>query len=217
MRRIFFVIIFVLLLALVFLVVNKKALAPDTALVQNNDQNIQVASSTLVSINDIAEPIAGALARVTKKPFGLKVSPTDSPVSPERFSGYHTGVDFETSQAEQNIEVPIYAICSGKLLLKKQATGYGGVAVQACEINKQSVTVLYGHLKLSSITSAVSQELSAGQQLAVLGQGYSSETDGERKHLHLSIHYGQQIVLLGYVQKQADLSAWLDPMTLLQK
>ncbi|NTU99252.1 hypothetical protein HGA64_04600 [Candidatus Falkowbacteria bacterium] len=42
-------------------------------------------------------PISDALSRVTKKPFGIKVSPKNSSVSPERFTGYHTGVDFETT------------------------------------------------------------------------------------------------------------------------
>lgn len=163
---------------------------------------------------EIVEPIASALARVTKKPFGIKISPSDSPVSPEKFSGYHTGVDFETTEAEQNIAVPIYTICAGKLLVKKQATGYGGVVVQACEINKQAVTVVYGHLNLSSVSAKINQELKAGQRLGVLGQGYSAETDNERKHLHLSIHRGESIVLLGYVSQAARLSEWLDPSQL---
>ncbi len=216
MRRIFFVIILVLLFGVTFLVMNKKVIAPSLPLGPiNNNQNIKVSSSTPIEVNKKdTEPIFGATARVTKKPFGIKISPSDSPVNPEKFAGYHTGVDFETTEAEQNIEVPIYAICSGKLILKKQATGYGGVAVQSCEINKQAVTVIYGHLKLESIRPKVNEDLKAGELLGILGKGYSTETDGERKHLHLSIHLGSEIVLLGYVQKQTQLSAWLDPAKL---
>jgi len=158
----------------------------------------------------IAEPIADALARITKKSFGLKVSPGHSPVSPEKFSGYHTGVDFETYPSEQDIAVPIYAICSGKLLIKKTVSGYGGVAVQGCKIAGLNATVIYGHLKLSSISAKINQELKAGEQLGLLGQGYSAETSGERKHLHLGIHRGTAINILGYVQSTEALKDWLD-------
>jgi murein DD-endopeptidase MepM/ murein hydrolase activator NlpD len=216
MRRILFIVILVLLfVSFLYLLFSKKVIAPTLPIEQiNNNQNIPVASSTPTKVSETSEPIAGSLARVTKKPFGIKISPSDSPVSPEKFSGYHTGVDFETTEAEQNIVVPIYTICSGKLLIKKQATGYGGVVVQACEINKQAVTVVYGHLDLNSVSAKINQELTRGEQIGILGQGYSSETDGERKHLHLSIHLGSEVVLLGYVQKQIQLSAWLDPAKL---
>ena len=45
----------------------------------------------------ITEPISDALSRVTKKTFGLYVSPGHSTIRPERFTCYHTGVDFETT------------------------------------------------------------------------------------------------------------------------
>lgn len=222
MRKILAILIFVLLLVFGFYFLfdlkNSKNLESTDYIDQSTRQLVEEpVDSVVIPEKEIVEPIANALARVSKKPFGLKVSPSNSPVSPERFAGYHTGVDFETTEAEQNTAVPIYAICPGKLLLKKQASGYGGVAVQSCEINKQVVTVVYGHLQLASISAQVGQELKAGDVLGILGKGYSSETDGERKHLHLSIHLGQQLVFLGYVQQEADLSAWLDPLDLLAK
>jgi hypothetical protein len=161
-------------------------------------------------------PISNASSRVTKKPFGIYVTPQNSPVSPEKFTGYHTGVDFETTPQEQNIDVSVDVICEGPLVLKKTATGYGGVAVQACEINNQSVTVVYGHLRLASITLPQNTILKPGQQIGVLGKGYSSETDGERKHLHLAIHKGTAIDLLGYAKHKSDLSGWLDYLTLMK-
>ncbi len=164
----------------------------------------------------ITEPISGGVSRVTKKPFGIYVTPQNSPVSPEKFTGFHTGIDFETTPTEQNIDVAVYAICDGKLLMKKYATGYGGVAVESCTIDKNPVTVIYGHLRESSISPNIGQTLTAGQQIAVLGTGYSSETDGERKHLHLGIHKGTDINILGYVQKQSDLAAWIDPLLVLK-
>lgn len=160
-------------------------------------------------------PISNARARITKKPFGLYVTPKNSPVSPERFTGYHTGVDFETTPAEQNVDVPVYAVCAGKLIYANWVSGYGGVAVESCTFNGQPVTVLYGHLNFASILSSVANmPLAAGQKLAVLGKGYSTQTDGERKHLHLAIHKGTAINLLGYVPQKSQLSSWLDFATL---
>ena len=179
--------------------------------VQNINQNPnQAPSSQNVAPPQLNQPISSALERVTKKPFGIKVSPGNSPISPERFSGYHTGVDFEILPGEENIDVPIFAICSGQLVLKKQATGYGGIAVQSCQIDNQDVTIIYGHLRLSSIEAKIGDNLSAGEKIAVLGTGYSSETDGERKHLHLAIHKGTNIDLRGYVQTPTELDGWID-------
>ncbi len=165
-------------------------------------------SATATSISKIS--ILSA-SRITKKPFGLYATPQDSPVQPERFSGWHSGADFETTSEEANIDVPVPALCDGKLLQKKTASGYGGVVVQSCNLNSGPVTVVYGHVKLSSVTLAINQGLKEGDRIGILGKGFSSETDGERKHLHLGIHKGTTISILGYVQKESDLSAWLDP------
>ncbi len=156
------------------------------------------------------EPITNALNRVTKKPFGIYITKINSPVQPEKFNGYHTGTDFETLPDERNIDVPIFAACDGKLLLKKSATGYGGVVVQSCKLDGVDVTIIYGHLRLSSIALNVGDNVKAGEQIAVLGTGYSMETDGERKHLHFGIHKGTLINILGYVQKQSELNGWLN-------
>lgn len=156
------------------------------------------------------KPISNAKSRITKKPFGIKISPKNSPVKPERFSGYHTGVDFETLPKEQNIDIPIYAICNGTLIYKNWVSGYGGVAIEKCLLNKQYITVLYGHLKYSSISNKVGQKILQGNKIAILGKGYSKETDGERKHLHLGIHKSPKIYLQGYVGTKKELQSWLD-------
>lgn len=157
-------------------------------------------------------PLDNALARVTKKPFGIKVSPNNSPVMPERFSGYHTGVDFETTPAEQNTDVPVYAVCAGTLLAKQTVSGYGGAVVELCNLDGQTVTILYGHLKVSSVSLIKGQTITAGQPIGILGKAYSAETDGERKHLHLGIHLGDTINWLGYVSDPSQLADWLDAM-----
>ncbi len=152
-------------------------------------------------------PMDGALTRITKKPFGIYITPKNSPVQPERFTGYHAGVDFETTAEEQEQDVQVYAICTGPLLLARVATGYGGVAVQGC--SAQNVTVVYGHVKLASIPN-VGTMLKAGDTVGLLGKAYSSETSGERKHLHLGIHRGSAVNLRGYVRTKEELSAWMD-------
>jgi len=160
----------------------------------------------------LSPPLSSARERVTKKPFGIKISPQDSPVSPEKFSGYHTGVDFEALPEEKDIEVPVVAICSGPLIFKSgSVSGYGGVAAQRCELEKQTVTIVYGHIKFSSIKQKINTNLKAGEVFAVLGQGYSMETDGERKHLHLGIYKGSGgSYLLGYVKTESALAGWFN-------
>lgn len=158
-----------------------------------------------------AVPIDRAKERIAKKPFGIQITPQTSPVQPERFSGYHTGVDFETFADEADSTVEIRAICSGKVLYQQWVSGYGGVFIQSCEGPSGPVTVLYGHLRLASISLHVGGAVNSGAAIGSLGKGYSQETDGERKHLHLSVHVGTRIELKGYVQVASDLSQWIDP------
>ncbi|EKE20679.1 MAG: hypothetical protein ACD_7C00505G0006 [uncultured bacterium] len=161
-------------------------------------------------------PLDRASERLTKKPFGIFITPDNSPVQPEKFSGYHTGADFEIFPEEENIDVIIEAVCSGKLLAKRYATGYGGVAVQSCDLEGEPITVVYGHLKLDSIKVALGDDIAIGEALGVLGKAYSPETSGERKHLHLGFHKGIEINILGYVSKKSALSGWLDPTIFLK-
>jgi murein DD-endopeptidase MepM/ murein hydrolase activator NlpD len=175
----------------------------------NRDTESSPPPAPVAAKPQVVNPIAQANDRVTKKPFGIYITPKTSPVQPEKFTGYHTGTDFETFANEANTDVPFNAICEGKILQKRTATGYGGILVQACTINNQAVTIVYGHIKLSSISKNVGDSFSQGEKIGFLGQP-PTETDGERKHLHLGIHIGTTPNVAGYVQKQSDLSAWLD-------
>jgi len=94
------------------------------------------------------------------------------------------------------------------------AQGYGGVLVQSCFINGERVTVVYGHIDLESVPDETDL-LQFGDFIGNLGDGYSVETDFERKHLHLGIHKGIEINLLGYVQDPAELDEWIDPWDIL--
>ncbi|MBL8030804.1 MAG: M23 family metallopeptidase [Candidatus Doudnabacteria bacterium] len=161
-------------------------------------------------------PLSRAAERVSKKPFGIRVSPTNSPVSPEKFTGIHTGTDFEAFPEEAHQDVPVHAICSGPLLRKQQARGYGGMVVQGCTLDGNPITVVYGHLKLESVGAKLNEQLEQGVILGLLGNGYSRETDGERKHLHLGVHQGPSVVTNGYIANQTNLNNWLDIMQYIQ-
>jgi hypothetical protein len=191
---------------------NKKT---EESILPNSD--INNTKTTEIKPKTLAWPLERAGERITKKLFGTYVNPKNSPVSPEKFTGFHTGLDFETFPEEKDIEVVVKAICVGELLQKRIASGYGGVMVQKCVVNDQKVTVVYGHLKLSSILKKVGEEFEVGENIGVLGKGGSAETDGERKHLHLSIYTGNDINIKGYVKTKPELSLWLDPEILLSK
>ena len=156
-------------------------------------------------------PISRACERVTKKPFGVWIDPETSPVSPERFSGYHTGVDFEIFSDEADQDVPVYAICDGEVVRKEWVSGYGGVLITECEFEEDPITTLYGHIRLSSVVAEVGDRVNAEDFLGFLGEGGSRDTDGERKHLHLGIHRGRTIEYRGYVQNESELEKWIDP------
>ncbi len=158
-----------------------------------------------------APPLEKASERITKKKFGQFITPQNSPVQPEKFSGYHTGVDFEIFPKELISNISVSAVCDGLLKTKKDATGYGGVVVQSCEIDSQQVTIIYGHLDLASVTKEIGGKLLVGEKIGVLGADKSLQTSGERKHLHLGVHKGTEINILGYVQAKNELSKWIDP------
>lgn len=159
-------------------------------------------------------PMENFQENVTLKFFGTYIQPENSPVQPERFRGYHTGIDVEISPDQMDEAIAVYALKDGEVLLSRWVSGYGGVLVLGTELNGSPCTILYGHLDIDRSTYQVGDEVRRGDILAYLGQAYSNETDGERKHLHLAIHQGQEIHLAGYVQNEAELLEWIDPLSL---
>ncbi|MFZ2226557.1 MAG: M23 family metallopeptidase [Candidatus Moraniibacteriota bacterium] len=172
-------------------------------------------ASGAIAPADFLAPLDRAKERITKKPFGIHITQANSPVQPERFSGYHTGTDFEIFPQELTVAVPVKAICTGKIIEKRWASGYGGVLVQSCQLKNQPITSIYGHLNLTSISQKIGDTLTVGAVIGELGQDRSTQTDGERKHLHLGVHKGANINILGYVQSPTQLSSWIDVATLL--
>lgn len=150
--------------------------------------------------------------------FGLYVTPdpAQNPIDPpERFTGFHTALDIEILPDEEAIEVPVYAICDGEVIYARWTEGYGGVLVQSCVIDDHEVTVLYGHLDTASLTHAVGDPAVRGDRIAVLAPAHSKDSDQTRKHLHLGIHKGPEIELMGYVDDESRLQEFIDPMMVL--
>lgn len=157
------------------------------------------------------EPIRDTKNRVTKKPFGILIEPSTSPVQPERFRGYHTGIDIEVFPEELGSDIQVKSISSGELIFKQRVNGYGGVLVVLSEIGGEEMTVLYGHMDLGSVGIKTGEKIEAGEVLGLLGDDKSSDTDGERMHLHLAMHRGAELVMAGYTDKKEKLDSWIDP------
>jgi murein DD-endopeptidase MepM/ murein hydrolase activator NlpD len=163
--------------------------------------------STVTSNSKYAFPIDNFLKRITKKPFGIYITPQNSPIQPEKFTGYHTGADAEYSDVTG--EAKVYAIADGKVIYSGWVSGYGGfIAIQ----HPDSISV-YGHLNPASLLKS-GVNVAKGQNIGILGDAYSHQTDGERKHLHFGIIKGSKLDFRGYVQNPSDLSLWINPITL---
>ena len=137
-------------------------------------------------------------------------------VPPERFIGYHVGLDYEIFASERNKEVPVFAVCSGTILYSGFAQGYGGLIVQRCMLNNEHVTVLYGHLDHEGLPRE-DTVVNPGQRIGKLAAARSQWSDGNRKHLHLGIHRGDTLDVRGYVQHADELKEFLDPREVLPR
>lgn len=226
-KNVFIFIVVVFLLAMVFVliyfayknrqVIQRNIISKNISQVDDKEVLMDVNKIEEQNKSDIVLPLDRVNERMTKKPFGMYITKQDSPVQPENFTGFHTGIDLEIFPEELEIDVSVKTMCVGKIVEKEYAIGYGGVVVQSCILNNELVTVIYGHLKLESIEYSVGDEAGAGEKLGVLGRAYSTETSGERKHLHLGIHRGELVNILGYVQSKSELSDWIDPCIYLCK
>lgn len=156
-------------------------------------------------------PVEGFSERITKKAFGIYITPQDSPVKPERFTGFHTGVDVEYADVDET--VPVRAISDGSIVASRWASGYGGVTVLRFTYEGNQYLALYGHLDDTSLKPA-GASVSRGEQIGSLGEGGSRETDRERKHLHFAVLKGNTVDMRGYVPDRNQLSRWIDPQTL---
>lgn len=168
----------------------------------------------------VVAPTEGFFERQQVKTFGTLVTrefheqrrqlfPTGG--LPNQFTGYHAAVDLEFHDpASLNREIPVVAVAAGEVIFRGSVPGYGGL-IALRHAQPESVTSLYGHVRLADAPVRVGQEVTAGQTLAFLGANFSADTSGARKHLHFGIHKGPSLVVAGHVPTQAALAAWHDP------
>ncbi len=186
------------------------ALSPE--IFQNMLESVRFGSSAGTSKSVLVEPMEDFAKRVNKKPFGIFITPDNSPTQPERFRGYHTGVDAEIYPGEENANIFVRAAAAGTVAFVQEASGYGGVVVIKHAIAGKEVYGVYGHLRRSSIILNVRDAVKAGDVIGTLGAGGTPETDGERKHLHFGMYQGEVPDVRGYVQTKEELKNWLNPL-----
>ncbi len=170
-----------------------------------------------VASPEASQPLDHATNRPTPLHFGLHVTPdsAENPIDPpERFTGYHVATDYEVSAQELDAPVPVYAICAGRIVYSGYAEGYGGLLIHRCTLDGQPVSVIYGHLSRNGLLEE-GTTLKSGQQIGFLADAHSTDSDGNRKHLHLGIHRGKALDMRGYVQTEAEIADFIDPATVL--
>lgn len=190
----------------IFYVIAQRPDLPDRIYQEFLESLRVVASQAMIA------PIDDFRNRITKKPFGIEIDPSTSPVQPERFSGFHTGVDVEYD--DRPTDVPVFAVADGRVFHSAAVSGYGGLIVIDHKVDNRSMLALYGHLKPASLLKKDASVLQ-GDRIGLLGQGFTQETDGERKHLHFGILAGQTVDLRGYVAKKSELSLFRNPLELI--
>jgi len=227
MKKIFILVVLIALILVAsqlayYFISKKQNSAPDNSssfpIEKNNfDEKSEGDGKLPLDIKDNKNsfPISDAASRITKKPFGIYINPGSSPVQPEKFTGYHTGTDFEVKDEELDQDVEVSAICRGEIVKQQRVTGYGGVIIQKCDIDNKEVRVLYGHLVLAKKITSVGDLVTSGDKIAVLADQNSEDAFGERKHLHLGIYPGKEIDWRGYVASENELARWLNPAQVL--
>ena len=118
-----------------------------------------------------AYPLENYWQRQTLKPFAKLVDPDfyidRERLFPNRFYGYHAGVDLEVLPGEDEMALPVYAVGSGVVDFVGPVSGYGGVILQYLDASK--ITALYGHVKIAGLKPRSGTRVTAGEKLTVLG------------------------------------------------
>lgn len=149
----------------------------------------------------IAFPVEQFRERDTLKEFGTWVDDG-------RFLGYHLGDDIEYGDVAD--EVPVRAVADGTVLHAGWVSGYGGMMLVRHEVNGRTVNAIYGHLDPASLVKE-GETVKKGEQIAVLGDAFTHETDGRRKHLHFGLYEGTDLRFNGYTLDVNELATWIDP------
>ncbi len=124
------------------------------------------------------------------------------------------GAESLESEKADSALVPFYAISDGLIVYEGNLSGYGGVVLEKLDDGQH--VALYGHVKLPTGIKT-NDRVRAGQLLSYLGNNFSAETSGERRHLHFGLHKGIDLYFHGHEQNISALNAqWEDPIPFLK-
>lgn len=176
----------------------------------HNTENSVLESGSEVNSNTEAEetvearvtlPVADYAMRRTLKTHGEFIQ--------DRFNGYHVGDDIEFVDVTE--DTPVYAIADGEVTYATTVSGYGGVIIIAHQVEGETISAVYGHVEIATAAVQVGDTVTKGDQIAILGDHESTETDGERKHLHFALYPGSGVTLAGYTSSADSVNGWLNP------
>lgn len=151
--------------------------------------------------SSVALPVDEYVKRRTLKTHGEYIE--------DRFSGYHVGDDIEFVDVEG--DTLVYAIADGEVTYASTASGYGGVIIIAHQVEGETISAVYGHVEIASALVSAGDTVEKGQQIGILGDHQSAETDGERKHLHFALYPGSGTTLAGYTGTADSVNGWINP------
>jgi len=110
-------------------------------------------------------------------------------------SSSHDGVDFLPG-----VGTPVMSIADGVVVLATEAGGGLGVNVEVQHnIGGELITSSYAHMQFGSLAVAVGQQVTAGQQLGLVGS--TGQSTGP--HLHLEMFGADNVRFDGYAWLQA--------------
>lgn len=181
--------------------------------------SLPITSSTPETATTVYYPMTRYTERITNRWYDKQITAADRDPLPcgYPFTGYHTGDDLEVFPEELTTKTPVYAIAAGTVQSVGTLNGYGGLIVITHVIDGQTVTAYYGHINTSNTTIKEGDKVTAGQRITDLGDNCSTQTDGERKHLHFAIHNGSAIDVRGYADSQQEIAAWINPKEFLAR
>jgi murein DD-endopeptidase MepM/ murein hydrolase activator NlpD len=136
-----------------------------------------------------------------------------------RFNGYHIADDIEVEPEELDEEIPVYAIDDGTVLVAENVGGYGGIIAIEHVIEGERIVAIYGHMSIHDAAVEVGSSVRAGERIGYLGEGFSEETDGNRKHLHFGLYHGGGLDIRGYLSEsqKGEIDKWLNPTVFLSR
>lgn len=175
---------------------------------------LAVALAANITVSGWNYPLDDYQIRDSYKGFGQLITAEfyeqNSDLYPTKYEGYHTGKDVEILPGEENGPVEVKAITDGVISFVGVIGGYGGVVLQ--QLNDENLTVIYGHVDVETARVKAGDRVKSKDPLAQLGDGFSKEAGGERKHLHLGVYKGQGREFRGYTTSLTELNnKWVDP------